>query len=64
MTLSAGTRFGPYEITGLLGAGGMGEVYRAVDTNLKRAVAIKVLPQELIVIGWRVFSGRQRFSRP
>src|SRR5215218_4119191 len=39
-----GTRLGPYEIVALLGVGGMGEVYRATDTNLKRQVAIKVLP--------------------
>jgi serine/threonine protein kinase len=44
MTIAAGTRFGTYEITGPLGAGGMGEVYRARDTRLKRDVAIKVLP--------------------
>ena len=44
MTLSAGTRVGSYEVIALLGAGGMGEVYRATDTNLKRQVAIKVLP--------------------
>ena len=45
MTLGVGTRLGAYEITGELGAGGMGEVYRATDTNLKRDVAIKVLPE-------------------
>jgi serine/threonine-protein kinase len=44
VTLFPGTRLGPYEITAPLGVGGMGEVYRATDTNLKRRVAIKVLP--------------------
>jgi TolB-like protein/Flp pilus assembly protein TadD len=47
MTLSAGTRLGSYEILAPLGAGGMGEVYRARDSKLKRDVAIKVLPQSL-----------------
>ena len=44
MRLQSGSRLGPYEIVATLGAGGMGEVYRATDTNLKRQVAIKVLP--------------------
>src|ERR1700722_18587033 len=44
MTLTAGTRLGPYEILAPIGAGGMGEVYRAKDTKLDREVAIKVLP--------------------
>ncbi len=44
LPLSSGARLGPYEILSALGAGGMGEVYRATDSNLKRSVAIKVLP--------------------
>src|SRR5512144_2864508 len=47
MALAAATRLGPYEILGLIGSGGMGEVYKAKDTRLDRTVAIKVLPSEI-----------------
>ena len=47
MTLTAGTRLGPYEVIEPIGKGGMGEVYRARDSKLDRDVAIKVLPDEL-----------------
>src|SRR5829696_7191219 len=47
LVLTPGTRLGVYEIVAPIGAGGMGEVYLATDTNLKRAVAIKVLPAAL-----------------
>ncbi len=59
MTLAAGTQLGPYEILSALGAGGMGEVYRARDTRLERTVAIKVLPQHLSSSP----EVRQRFER-
>ena len=59
MTLANGTRLGPYEILAPLGAGGMGEVYRARDTRLNRTVAIKVLPSHLSSNN----ELRQRFER-
>ena len=47
VALTPGTRLGPYEVTALIGQGGMGEVYRAADTRLEQTVAIKVLPAPL-----------------
>jgi serine/threonine protein kinase/dipeptidyl aminopeptidase/acylaminoacyl peptidase len=59
MSLSSGTRLGPYEIQAPIGAGGMGEVYRARDTRLERTVAVKVLPAHLSTSP----EVRQRFER-
>src|SRR5678809_471969 len=59
MSLSSGTKLGPYEILSPLGAGGMGEVYRARDTRLDRTVAIKVLASHLSASP----EVRQRFER-
>src|SRR5208283_5523087 len=57
MALASGTKLGPYEIQSLIGAGGMGEVYRAHDSRLNRIVAIKVLPTSYSADGERL----QRF---
>jgi serine/threonine protein kinase len=59
MPLSHGVRLGPYEILDAIGAGGMGEVYRARDTRLERTVAIKILPAHLSSDPVR----KQRFER-
>src|SRR5215470_15979361 len=59
MTLATGARLGPYEILAAIGAGGMGEVYRARDTKLGRDVAIKVLPEAFVADPERV----ARFQR-
>ena len=59
MTLASGTKLGPYEIQSPLGAGGMGEVYRAKDTRLDRTVAVKILPSHLSDSP----EARQRFER-
>src|SRR6266568_531253 len=59
MPLPAGIRFGAYEIVSALGAGGMGEVYRARDTKLGRSVAIKILPDTLVADPERI----ARFER-
>jgi eukaryotic-like serine/threonine-protein kinase len=59
MTLASGTRLGPYEILAPIGAGGMGEVYRARDTRLERTVAVKVLSDQLS----KTEEVRQRFER-
>ena len=59
VSLSLGTRLGPYEILAFIGKGGMGEVYRARDTRLDRTVAIKVLPEHRLPDQ----EMRQRFAR-
>src|SRR5208282_3225235 len=59
MMLASGTKLGPYEIVAPLGAGGMGEVYRARDARLKRDVALKILPQAMAHDPAR----RQRFEQ-
>src|ERR1700686_1334682 len=59
MSLTSGTRVGPYEVISAAGAGGMGEVYRAKDTRLDRTVAIKILPAHLSDSS----EAKQRFER-
>ena len=59
MPLQPGARLGPYEIVAPIGAGGMGEVYRATDTRLDRTVAVKVLPALLA----EALEFRERFER-
>ena len=59
MRLASGTRLGAYEILSALGAGGMGEVYKAHDTRLKRSVALKVLSSDLLAVA----TARERFHR-
>ena len=59
MSLNAGAKLGPYEVVGPLGAGGMGEVYRAKDTRLGRDVAVKILPADIGKDALR----KQRFER-
>src|SRR4030081_534248 len=59
MPLTAGTKLGPYEVIAPIGAGGMGEVYRATDTRLDRTVAIKILPSHLSSNS----EAKQRFER-
>ena len=59
MPLNTGTRLGSYELLGQIGAGGMGEVYRARDTRLDRTVAIKILPGHIAARAGL----RERFER-
>ena len=62
MSLAAGTRIGPYEIVSALGAGGMGEVFRARDTKLNRDVALKILPSEFALDADRLARFKTRGS--
>jgi serine/threonine protein kinase len=66
MALAPGTRLGAYEVTAQIGEGGMGQVFRATDTKLKRQVAIKILPPRspLTPNGSRGSSAKQKCSRP
>ena len=61
MPLTPGTTLGVYEVLSAIGAGGMGEVYKARDTKLDRDVALKILP-DASVSGWRASSGKPKFT--
>ena len=65
LALTPGTRLGVYEVTAQIGEGGMGQVYRATDTKLKRQVAIKILPPSgrRITIDSRAFGAKRKCSR-
>ena len=64
MTISAGSRLGPYEVLAPLGAGGMGEVWSARDARLGREVALKVLPEEVASDPRGSIGSRRRRGRP
>ena len=57
LNLTPGTRLGVYEVTAQIGEGGMGQVYRATDTKLKRQVAIKILPAPVAGLGAAIWNG-------
>ena len=63
MSLQPGTRLGPYEISAQIGVGGMGELYRARDTRLKRDVAIKILPESFAADPDRACANSSRTSK-
>ena len=64
MALNVGNRLGHYDVTALIGEGGMGQVYQATDTKLNRQVALKILPEAFASDPDRLrgFSGKRRFS--